>query len=249
MKRKLGFLFASSVCFLAFVAPVKAEATLMKIQQTGVLNLAIREDAAPFGYVDANQKIQGYCLDFFALLKSQLIRELERNTVSIKLLKSTASNRFSLVANNIIDLECGPNTIGANAPENTNFSNSFFLTGTQFLVREDNKPNLDRSLKNATLAVIANTTTAEFIAERYPEARLRKYSGVTARNRGVQALAQGKINAIISDGILLRAEGPTARIIVNRICFSTRYSPNLRSLWHDYSKRRSRMARSCKFGN
>ena len=206
MKRKLSFLFASSLCFLGSVAPVKAEATLANIQATGVLKLAIREDAAPFGYVDANQKLQGYCLDFFALLESQLIKELERNTISLKLFKSTANNRFSLVANNIVDLECGPNTINPNAPENINFSNSFFLTGTQFLVREDNKLNLDRSLNNKILGVIADTTTAEVIAERYPEAQLRQYQGVTARNRGVQAVAQGKVDAMISDGILLRAE-------------------------------------------
>ena len=206
MKRKLEFLFASSLCFLSFVAPVKAEATLTKIQETGVLNLAIREDAAPFGYVDANRRLQGYCLDFFALLESQLIKELERNTISLKLFKSTANNRFSLVANNIVDLECGPNTINPDAPEKISFSNSFFLTGTQFLVNKDNRLNLDRSLKNKILGVISNTTTAEFIAERYPEAQLRRYQGVTARNRGVQAVAQGKVDAMISDGILLRAE-------------------------------------------
>ena len=206
MKRKLGFLFTSSLCFLSFVAPVKAEETLAKIQRTGVLNLAIREDAAPFGYVSANQKLQGYCLDFFALLESSLVKELERNTISLKLYKSTAANRFSLVANNIIDLECGPNTINPDPLENTSFSDSYFLTGTQFLVNKKNNLNLNRSLKNATLGVISNTTTAEFIAERYPEAEIRRYQGVTARTRGVQAVAQGKIDAMISDGILLRAE-------------------------------------------
>lgn len=206
MKRQLEFLFVSSLCFLSFAAPVKAEDTKAKIQRTGVLELAIREDAAPFGYVDDNRRLQGYCLDFFALLESRLIAELERESLSLKLLKSTVNNRFSLVANKIVDLECGPNTINPDAPENTDFSSSFFLTGTQFLVKQDNDLNLDEDLENATLGVIGNTSTAKFIAQRYPEARIRKYRGVTARNRGVQAVAQGKIDAMISDGILLRAE-------------------------------------------
>ena len=206
MKRKLGFLLANSLFLLGFVAPVKAEDTLAKIQRTGVINLAIREDARPFGYLDANNRLQGYCLDFFALLESRLLKELKRDSLSVKLFKSTTNNRFSLVANNIIDLECGPNTIGSDPPENTTFSSSFFLTGTQFLVNKNNNLDLDRDLDGATLGVISNTTTAEFIARRYPQARLRKYRGVTARNRGIQAVAQGKIDAMISDGILLRAE-------------------------------------------
>ena len=74
--------------------PVKAEAVLEKIERTGVLNVAIREDAAPFGYLDSNNNLQGYCLDFFVLLEKQLIKRLERNSLSIKLLKSTANNRF-----------------------------------------------------------------------------------------------------------------------------------------------------------
>jgi polar amino acid transport system substrate-binding protein len=206
MNRNFVCLFISSLCLLSFISPVKAEERLRKIQRTGVLSVAIREDAPPFGYLDANENLQGYCLDFFALLESQLTKKLERNTLSVKLLKSTATNRFGLVADNLIDLECGPNTISADPPENTNFSNPFFLTGTQFLVKQDNSLDPGSDLNGSTLGVIANTTTAKVIAQRYPTATLQQYRGVTARIRGIQAVQQGKIDAMISDGILLRAE-------------------------------------------
>ncbi|MBE9048174.1 amino acid ABC transporter substrate-binding protein [Pleurocapsales cyanobacterium LEGE 10410] len=191
--------------FLFSTSSAKAEGVLDRIQRTGVLNLAIREDAPPFGYLDANDDLQGYCLDFFALLKKQLIARLERNTLSLKLLKSTPSNRFDLVARNIVSLECGPNTIRSDIPENTDFSTGFFVTGTQFFVRKNNSLNLDGDLANTRLGVINNTTTAQFIAQRYPSARLRRYRGITARNRGIQAVEQGQIDAMISDGILLKA--------------------------------------------
>ncbi|MFM2310880.1 MAG: hypothetical protein RLZZ04_156 [Cyanobacteriota bacterium] len=206
MNRNLIWVLASSVCFLGLVSPVKGEERLAKIQRTGVLNVAIREDAPPFGYLDASKNLQGYCLDFFDLLESQLVDELERDSLSVKLLKSTASNRFTLVAENLVDLECGPNTIRAEPPENTDFSAGFFLTGTQFLIKQDNPLDLDNDLNGATLGVIANTTTAKYIAQRYPTAILKQYRGVAARTRGVQAVSQGKIDAMISDGILLRAE-------------------------------------------
>lgn len=206
MNRNLIWVLASSLCFLGLVSPAKGEERLAKIQRTGVLNVAIREDAPPFGYLDANKNLQGYCLDFFELLESQLVDELERNSLSVKLLKSTAANRFTLVADNLVDLECGPNTIRAEPPENTDFSTGFFLTGTQFLIKEDNPLDLDNTLDGATLGVVANTTTAKYIAQRYPTAILRQYRGVAARVRGVQAVSQGKLDAMISDGILLRAE-------------------------------------------
>ena len=190
---------------LCLASTARAESTLDKIKRTGVLKVAIRQDAAPFGYLDANDNLQGYCLDFFTILEKQLLEKLNRNSLSVKLYKSTLNNRFELVSRGIVDLECGPNTIRSNVSE-VNFSTGFFQTGTQFLVKQNNPIDLDGDLSNSRLGVINNTSTAEFVAQRYPLATLRKYSGVTARTRGVEAVEQGKIDAMISDGILLRAE-------------------------------------------
>ena len=205
MNRPLAFL-TSVLCFWCLSLPAKAEATLEKIQRTGVLDVAIREDAAPFGYLDTNGNLRGYCLDFFALLEDKLLERLNRNSLTVKLFKSIPANRFDLVARDIVDLECGPNTIRSDVPENTDFSTSFFVTGTQFLVKKDNSAKLDRDSKELVLGVISNTTTEQLIAQRYPSATLRKYRGVTARTRGVEAVAQGQIDAMVSDGILLIAE-------------------------------------------
>jgi polar amino acid transport system substrate-binding protein len=208
MNNKFVSYLASGFFFCCLVMPVQAETVLEKIQRTGVLNVAMREDAAPFGYLDSNGNLNGYCLDFVALLKRQLIQKLERQTLSVKLFKSTTNNRFSLVGNDLVDLECGSNTIRASVPENTNFSTAFFITGTQFLVSEKNRDRLklDQDLTEIRLGVIKDTTTEKFISEAYPAATIERFSGITARNRGVQAVAQGKIDAMISDGILLRAE-------------------------------------------
>ena len=208
MIKKIIFCLAGSLAFSGLTLSVKAEEVLERIQRTGVIRVAIREDAAPFGYLNANNKLQGYCLDFFALLDNKLVKSLDRSTLSIKLFKSTANNRFSLIANNIVDLECGPNTIRADAAENTSFSKSFFITGTQFLVNKKNRDRLklNGDLNNIDIGVIKDTTTEEFVSQTYSNAIIRGFSGVTARNRGVQAVAQGKIEAMVSDGILLRAE-------------------------------------------
>lgn len=205
-RHQLASFFASSLFFLSLASTASAESTLDKIERTGVLSIALRGNAPPFGSLNANNNPRGYCLDFFAILKQQLISKLERNTLSVKLLKSTPNNRFSLVADGIINLECGPNTIRDDIPPNTDFSKVFFVTGTQFLVRKNNSLDLDSDLENTRLGVINNTTTEEFITQRYPAATLLKYRGVTSRIRGIEAVGQGYIDAMISDGILLQAE-------------------------------------------
>ena len=205
-KSWLGLIIA--VALAGQSLPVKAQTVLESIQETGVLKIAIREDAAPFGYLDSANRLQGYCLDFFMLIEERLKQQLSRNTLAVRLLKSSVRNRFQLVEQELIDLECGPNTIRELSLSEVTFSNAFFLAQTQFLIAKKQEKFIDLggSMANATLGVIRNTSTEKLLRERYPDAKLVLFSGVTARSRGVQALQQGKIDAMVSDGILLKAE-------------------------------------------
>ncbi|GAB4228518.1 MAG: hypothetical protein Kow0049_09630 [Stanieria sp.] len=202
---KIGVLLG---LFLSIPLQVKADTVLEEIQKTGVVKVAIREDAAPFGYTDNQGNLQGYCLDFFSLLEKKLIIQLKRNTLIFRVLKSRVDNRFDLVTDGFVQLECGPNTIVSKQQEEVVFSQPFFITGTQFLIRQSNNNliNLNSNLNNSTLGVIEGTSTEKYLRDRYSQAQLTLFRGVTARDRGVQALAQGKIDAMVSDGILLRAE-------------------------------------------
>ena len=87
------------------------ETVLERIQETGLLKVGIREDAVPFGYRDVNGELDGLCLDFIGVLREQLQQKLDKQAIAIKLYKSTLFNRFELVSDRIVDIECGPNTI------------------------------------------------------------------------------------------------------------------------------------------
>jgi polar amino acid transport system substrate-binding protein len=208
MSSKLIAVTITIFCSILLPGLTAAETVLDTIERTGLLRVAIREDAAPFGYLDAGGNIRGYCLDFFALLRNRLSQTLNRDILIIRLLKSDASNRFQLVADGLVDLECGPNTIVSDVPNQVKFSTSFFISGTQFLIQRDNRQriNLDSNLQDLTIGVIRNTTTEQYIRDRYPLAQQEKFQGAAARMRGVQALQQGRIDAFVSDGILLIAE-------------------------------------------
>lgn len=216
MKNPLWCFFSAIIlcCLQSF--PVQAQTVLESIQKTGVLRVAIREDAAPFGYLK-NNELHGYCLDFIALLERKLKQEIRRDTLATRLLKSTVGNRFTLVEQGLIDLECGPNSIRNLPSPKVAFSRSFFITTNQFLINQKKAKqiNLNSDLADVTIGVIRNTSTEQLIKEQYPSANLILFSGTTARNRGVQAVEQGKIDAMASDGILLRAEAAKENLSVN----------------------------------
>jgi len=188
--------------------PAKSETVLEKIKRTGLLEVAMREDAVPFGYRDSDNNLQGLCLDFVQLLRQELKRKLNLEIISIKIYKSTLFNRFQLLENKTVDFECGPNSIRKNIPNNVSFSRPFFVTGTQFLVRRDNpkKLNINSSLEGVNIGVLRDTTTEELLRQKFPLATYQEFQGVTGRLRGMQSLRRQRIDAFASDGILLIGE-------------------------------------------
>ena len=181
---------------------------LERIEKEGLLKVGIREDAVPFGYRDINGELEGLCLDFINVLREELKQKLDKQVIAIKLYKSTLFNRFELVSDRIVDIECGPNTIRELPQYQIQFSSPFFLTGTQLLVTKEKakKINVNGSLENVNIGVLKNTSNEQLMAEKYPLANLVQFQGVTGRYRGIQALRGDKIDAFASDGILLVGE-------------------------------------------
>lgn len=188
--------------------PAKSETVMEKIKRTGLLEVAMREDAIPFGYRDSNNNLQGLCLDFIQLLREELRQKLNLQIISIKIYKSTLFNRFQLLENKTVDFECGPNSIRKNISDGVSFSRPFFVTGTQFLVRSDNRNNFSfsSSLEGIIIGVLRDTSTQELLRQKYPLATYQEFQGVTGRLRGIQSLRRNRIDAFASDGILLIGE-------------------------------------------
>ena len=97
----------------------------------------MRRDATPFGYVDNTGEWTGYCEDIIDAFAKKIAQELKIYTgVKVIEIPSNLENRFQLVQNGNVHLECGPNTIRDDI-KNVAFSNPFFVTGTNFLVAKD----------------------------------------------------------------------------------------------------------------
>ena len=176
------------------------------IRNTKTLKVAMRSDAAPFGYIDNQEQVwTGYCSDLADSLGEYLTEKLDTpGAIEVKKIPSTLENRFELVANNTVHLECGPNTIVSDKVDVT-FSKPFFISGTKFLVAKDNAEKIDTKgdLQGIKTGVLQDTTTADFVRSTYPDTETVVFQGVKGGIEGVEAVTDGQIDAFISDGVLL----------------------------------------------
>ncbi|MDR9405481.1 MAG: amino acid ABC transporter substrate-binding protein [Halothece sp. Uz-M2-17] len=194
---------------LLIAADGKAETIFEEIERTGTIKVGIRNDAIPFGYRKPNGELTGYCVHFVAAVKERLREKMNRGELLVRVFQSTASNRSRLVADRTVHIECGPNTIRNQiSEEDVIYSRPFFITGTQFLILESQRDQIDlnRSLAGLRIGVLRGTTTEMFLQKQYPEATLIPLQGSTGRRRGVQGVLQGRFDSFVSDGILLLGE-------------------------------------------
>ena len=207
---------ALSISLFANFQPLLATSILEEIKDTGVLKVGLRQDAPPISYRNGEGMLTGYCVDAIAALKQKLQDELEiPYEIIVDIYTSTVTNRFELVADGTVHLECGPNSV-RNDTEKVIFSQPFFISGTHFLINTNRRSNLDYqgSLDDVTVGVLQGTTTETFIQERYPQTTLQSFYGTTGIFRAIEAL-EDRIDAFASDGILLIGEIVTRGLPLN----------------------------------
>ena len=182
------------------------ENVLAQIRQTKTLKVAMRSDTAPFSYIDRENEWTGYCGDLADSLGEYLEQRLNiPEEIKVIKLSSNLENRFELVGDNTVHLECGPNTITPDI-QNTTFSNPFLISGTRFLVPKDNAAKINRELAGIKVGVLKDTTTADFLQETYPQAEAVYFQGKQGSIKAIKAVTDGNIDAFINDGVLLQGE-------------------------------------------
>jgi len=188
--------------------PSRKASILAEIREEGVLKVAMRRDAAPLGYLDAEGIWTGYCAEFAEGLAKYLGDQFNRpREIEVVRLVSTLDNRFQLVRKGNAHLECGPNTIRQNI-DRIAFSRPFFVTGARFVVPADRAENLDSiaAIVQSKVGILRQTTTEIFLGKNYPQAQIVSFQGATGGAEAVQALIKGKIGSFISDDILIKGE-------------------------------------------
>jgi ABC-type amino acid transport substrate-binding protein len=110
--------------------------TLKKIRDDGVVVLGVREASIPFSYSDGSRTV-GYSQTIALAIVDEIRKTLGLPNLRVREVSITSANRFPMLVNNQIDLECGSTTHTRDRENVAAFSNSFFQYAVRMLARKN----------------------------------------------------------------------------------------------------------------
>jgi glutamate/aspartate transport system substrate-binding protein len=194
-----------------------ASPTLERIRNSGTIQLAYRDGAAPFSFKDRDGKVRGYSVELCERAVDAIGKALKLPAPKIEWKSVDASTRLDAVAKGDVDIECGTTTITLARMEKVDFSVPIFVDGGSVLVRANAKLTRLADLKNRRVAVIPGTTTEQALVEHL--SALDAPATLVPVKDGAAGLAQlvaGKVDGYAGDRIVLtrlRQRAPKAETL------------------------------------
>ena len=198
--RRLLLLLATVIAVAGSITVSRAQTTLEKINQTGVLTIGTRTGSPPFAYVNKNNEWVGFSIDLVETAILPLISKKLNKQVKLEKKESAPNTRIPLLTSNAVDLIAETMTDTQSRRDQVDFSLTFFATGAQFLVKKGTPIKGIQTIAGKRVAAQQGSTNAKIIRERVPTAKLLEFPDQPA---AFQALAQGQVQAYTNDGIQL----------------------------------------------
>lgn len=199
--------FALAIMTVVSVRAAAAEdlsGTLKKIKDSGTLTVGHRDDAVPFSYMGDKGDVYGYSLDLCNKIAEALKSDLKLPQLKVDLVEVTAANRFRLIKNGTIDLECGATTNTPGRAQEVGFSVTTFVSGTRFVSKKRMGIQEFQDLKGLTVASISGTTNIKQVVDLNSEQGLEMtILPAPTPADAMRMLRDNQISAFFWDGILL----------------------------------------------
>ena len=198
--RRLLLLLATVIAIAGSITVSRAQTTLEKVNQTGVLTIGTRTGSPPFAYVNKNNEWVGFSIDLVETAILPLISKKLNKQIKLEKKESAPNTRIPLLTSNAVDLIAETMTDTQSRRDQVDFSLTFFATGAQFLVKRGTPIKGIQTIAGKRIAAQQGSTNAKIIRERVPTAKLLEFPDQPA---AFQALAQGQVQAYTNDGIQL----------------------------------------------
>ncbi|WP_457091429.1 amino acid ABC transporter substrate-binding protein [Microvirga sp. P5_D2] len=146
----------------------------------------------------------GYTIDLCRLVVDAIGRHLDQ-TLRIEWVPVAVSTRFSAIANNQADMECGSSTVTLRRFEEVYFSSFVFVESTAVLVRRQSDLRSLSEMNGKRIAVIGGTSNEPVVADHLRRLKLDAATlvAVGSREEGIAALESGAVDGYASDKLLL----------------------------------------------
>jgi glutamate/aspartate transport system substrate-binding protein len=202
MKGKLAILFL----IVFFTSPLGAQeltGTLQQIKKSGQIRIGYRETSPPMSFLDKDNKPSGYSIDLCKSIVNEVEKEIGTG-IKVEYVPVSAEGRFKALADNQIDILCGPTTKTLARSELVDFTQLTFVTGASLITLKDDKARGSTGFAGKKIGVGKNTTTAtalkKLIRETSTDAEVVLFR---SSKEGMEALRNKKIDAFSADQVVL----------------------------------------------
>ncbi|WP_249977802.1 amino acid ABC transporter substrate-binding protein [Vreelandella olivaria] len=182
---------------------VDSSSTLLRIKETGAITLGHRASEIPFSYV-VDGKAMGYSIDLCLNVVDAVSARLGLEEVQVHFVPVTPANRFILLRNGDIDLECGVTTSTAERRQQATFSYPHFLTTTRYVSLAENDMHGIADLAGRSVVSTTGTINIEQLNN------LNRTQGLhisvmlsRSHEEGFSMVATRQASAFVMDDILL----------------------------------------------
>ena len=204
---------ATSLAVMAVaIAWSSAEAGVLdRMKQDKTIRLAVREDAPPYSYKDANGQPAGFMVDLCRAVATGLAAQLNLDQLTVAFVPVTAENRFEAISGGKADLLCEPTTRTLERRKAIDFSIPTFVDGASLLVKGD-APSEFGQLAGKKIGVLGGTTTEQLLRNSLKAANLQADVVLAkSHDEGLKMLDSGDIAAYFADRAILAYLASTSK--------------------------------------
>lgn len=162
--------------------------TLDEVKKRGEVSFAMSGGYPPFNFYDENNKLTGFDVEIAAEVARRLGVEFKPVTTAWDgILEGLIGSRYDGIL--------GSMAITPDRLERVDFSDPYYLDGSQLLVRADSDISKPEDLKDASVAIANGTTFAED-AKKYPG--IKEVKTFEDDNQTLQELRSGRVQGVIT---------------------------------------------------
>lgn len=166
------------------------------IMKRGTVNIGVKTDSYPFGYIDKKGNYAGYDIELAKLIGKKLFG----SNGKVKLIPVTSSNRIMKLYSEDIDMIVATMSITPQRQNILDFSNPYYIAGQAILVKTNSPIKTLRDLKGKKAIIVFGSTSETSLRGSVPNLGILGYK---TYNDAHKALKQGKADAIVSDNTIL----------------------------------------------
>ena len=170
--------------------------TLDTIVKRGSVNIGVKTDIYPFGYIDKNGKNAGYDIDIAKEIGKGIFGEYGK----VKFIPVTSSNRMMKLYSEEADMLIATMSVTSARTQILEFSDTYYMAGQSILVKNGSKIKSLRDLSGKKVIIVFGSTSERSLRGAVPNVGIIGYK---TYDEAYKALKVGKADAIVSDDTIL----------------------------------------------